>query len=294
MCNRIRKPLKQLRSIVALTIALVMGIITSPLHALSYDEIIDKGEIIIAVYRDFPPFSYKEGGKLKGIDVDIAKAIAKALDVRLHLVEQTADENVDDDLRNAIWKGHYLGGLVADIMLHIPYDRVLARRNDLVVLFGPYMKEEIVLARHRETLGNDATLAVFRYEKIAVELDSISDLYLSGAFGGTIRPNLLHYRTQEAAGAVTLKGEAKGTMGPKSQVEHSLIADKKSYDIGVVPTPGLIKSNWLIGAAVKHTYRQLGYSVQEIISNLIQSGKMEEIFTKHGISYTPPSQDFYR
>ncbi len=265
---------------------------TPAVFALSYDDIVAKGEISIAVYRDFPPFSYQRGGKLVGIDVDIAHHIAEQLDVKAHLIEQTADENVDDDLRNAIWKGHYLGGAVADVMLHIPYDRQLALRNDLVVLFGPYLKEEIVAARNIEKLGKDATLALFRFEKIAVELDSMADLYLTGAFGGSIRPNVLHYRTTEEAGLATQNGETAGMMGPRSQVEHSLSSNQERFDIGVIPTPGLIKANWLIGAAVKNTYRQLGYAVEDIIATMVRDGKMASIFKDHNTTYIPPNLEY--
>ncbi|WP_167730401.1 ABC transporter substrate-binding protein [Terasakiella sp. SH-1] len=261
--------------------------------ALSFDEIQDKGEIIIAVYRDFPPFSYKEKGKMKGVDVDIAKHIAQKLDVRLNLIEQTADESVDDDLRNAVWKGHYLGGLVADVMLHVPYDSQLAKRNDLVVLFGPYYREDMVLARDIKKVGKDATLAVYRYEKIGVELDSLADMYLSGAFGGTIRKNLVHYTTTYKAADHMIAGETHGLMGPRSLVEGAIGSHKDKYDIGKVPTPGLIKDNWLIGAAIKNTYRQLGYAVGDIIGEMVRSGKIKEIFEKHGLSYTPPPDSFY-
>ncbi|MCP3668939.1 MAG: amino acid ABC transporter substrate-binding protein [Gammaproteobacteria bacterium] len=261
-------------------------------QAISYDDIIEKGEISIGVYRDFPPFSYVRDGKLIGIDVDIAHHIARRLNVRLNIIQQTADENVDDDLRNTVWKGHYLGGAVADVMLHIPYDRELALRNELVVLFGPYFKEEIVTARNIEKLGKDATLAYFRYEKIAVELDSLSDLYLSGAFGGAVRPNVLHFRTNGDAGLAALSGDAAGMMGPRSQLEHILLPKISEFDIGIVPTPGLVKSNWLIGAAVKNTYRQLGYAVEEIIATMGRNGEMKKIFLLHGISFTAPNPEY--
>ncbi|WP_428623698.1 substrate-binding periplasmic protein [Sedimenticola sp.] len=260
--------------------------------ALSYDDIINKGEISIAVYRDFPPFSYRQKGALVGIDIDIARYIAQQLHVRANIIEQTADENVDDDLRNAIWKGHYLGGAVADIMLHVPYDRELALRNDLVVLFGPYLKEEIITARNIAKLGKDATLALFRYEKIAVELDSLADLYLSGAFGGSIRANLLHFKTTEEAGQAALRGEVAGLMGPRSQVQYSLLSGLEQFDLGKVPTPGLTKSDWLIGAAVKNNYRQLGYAVEDILASMVRDGTMAKIFKQHRIEYMPPSLDY--
>ncbi len=262
------------------------------LPALSYDDIMQRGEISIAVYKGFPPFSYLQDGEYTGIDVDIAQHIASQLQVKLSLFPQTADENVDDDLRNTVWKGHYLDRRVADIMLHIPYDRQLALRNDMVVLFAPYMKEEIVAARNIDLLGKDATLAQFRYEKIAVELDSISDLYLSGAFGGSIRPNVIHYKDTQEAGAATLQGETAGLMGPRSQVEFSLQQGITEFDIGTLPTPGLAKSSWLIGVAVKNSYRQLGYAVEDIIATMVRDGTMATIFSRYNITYLPPSLDY--
>ncbi len=288
--NFTHQPLLKIRFVVIQLTLIVLGYSTwiNFAQALSFDEIIDKGEVNIAVYRDFPPFSYLEAGQLKGIDVEIGRHIALQLGVRANIIQQTADENVDDDLRNAIWKGHYIDKKVVDIMLHIPYDRQLALRNNLAVLFGPYYKEEIVIARNIKKLGKDATISYFRYEKIAVELDSLADHYLSGAFQGTIRPNLLHFRTHEEAGQITLKGEAAGMMGPRSQVEFGLLPGIEQFDVGVIPTPGLKKSSWLIGVAVKSTYRQLSYAVEDIIADMVRDGTMAALFKKHHITYTPP------
>lgn len=261
--------------------------------ALSFDDIMDKGEISIAVYRDFPPFSYRDGDEVKGVDVEIAKVIAQELGVKLNLVEQTADENVDDDLRNAIWKGHYLDKKVADVMLHVPYDRELDLRNELVVLFAPYYREEMVVARDIQKLGKDATLAYFRFEKIAVELDSLADFYLSSAFGGSIRNNILHYPTTHEAAQALISQKAYGLMGPRSVVEGALSSHKQAYDLGKIPTPGLAKDDWLLGLAVKSDYRQLGYGIGDIIAAMVKDGRMKEIFDRFGLTYSAPSESFY-
>ena len=259
--------------------------------ALSFDEIQEKGTISIAVYRDFRPFSYRENGVLKGIDVEIAKEIAKSLNVSLDLIEQTADENVDDDLRNAIWKGHYLKTPLADVMLHIPYDQELGKRNELVVLFAPYYLEDTVLAKDIEKIGKEATIAYFRFEKVGVELDSLSDAYLSSVFGGTIRNNLKHYINNEIAANALKKGETTGLLGIKSQLEHHLRGEKNIV-IEKVPTPGLYKESWLLGLAVKNTYRQLGYNIGDIIATLIKNGRMQAIFEEYNVTYSPPPSLF--
>jgi ABC-type amino acid transport substrate-binding protein len=261
--------------------------------ALSFDDIIKNGIISIAVYRDFPPFSYRDQDILKGVDVEIATTIAQKLGVTLNLIEQTADETVDDDLRNAIWKGHFLDHKVADIMLHIPYDKVLGKRNNQVVLFSPYFQEDIVVARDREKLGPNANLAIFRYEKIGVELDTLADMYLSGAFGGSIRKNLMHYITAYEATDKLKSKDIAGVMGVRSVIEGGLGKDRTAYDIGKIPTPGLSKDAWLLGLAVKSSYRQLGNEVADIIASMVQDGSMKALFEKYGLTYVAPDASFY-
>ena len=128
-------------------------------HA-SYDDIVERGWLEIAVYEDFPPFSYRDGAELKGVDVEPGRLIAEGLGVRAVFREQAADETVDDDLRNTIWKGHYLGGGVADLMMHVPYDREFALRNGQVVSAANYLPlstaEELPPewgTRHRAAMG---------------------------------------------------------------------------------------------------------------------------------------------
>lgn len=258
-------------------------------HALSLDEIMEKGSIRIGVYRDFPPFSYRDdAGKLVGIDVDIGREIATRMGLKVNYMELTADENVDDDLRNGVWKGHYLGGGVADVMLHMPVDRELNIRNDLVVLFGAYYQDSFLVARDPVRTGGVETLPVFAYEKIAVELDSLPDLYLSGAFGGRLLPGMVRFATPTEAVDALVKGEVAGVMAPVSQLEAGLRDHRDRFEIAAVPTPGLMKVSWDVGVAVKHTYRALGYAVGDVIDAMEADGTMTRIFADHGVTWRPP------
>ena len=125
----------------------------------SLEEIQEKGRIKIAVYEDFRPFAFVDGDRLVGIDVEIAKVIAEKLGLRLELMAVPADENVDADLRNHIWRGPRIGArsegsiavdAVANLMLHIPYNRELDTRNELAVLFSPYFEDRVTIARDPE------------------------------------------------------------------------------------------------------------------------------------------------
>ncbi len=253
------------------------------------DEIVESGTIIIAVYRDFPPFSYQRDGTLVGVDVDLGRLIAERLGVEVSFMPITADENMDDDLRNAVWKGHYISREVADLMLHVPIDRQLALRNNLVAFFAPYFRREFALAYDPEWIESDPDPMVFTREKVGVELDSLPDFYLSSAYGGQLRGNVVHYRTVDAATRALVAGEVAGVMAPLSEIEAGLGGDAERFGLGPVAMTGFGQPTWVVGVAVDHNSRDLGYAVEDVIAAEIASGAIEGIFSRYGISYRPPT-----
>jgi len=257
-------------------------------HARPLDDIVEDGTIIIAVYRDFPPFSYHRDGMLVGIDVDLGRVIAERLGVDVSFMVVTADENMDDDLRNVVWKGHFLRREVADLMLHVPIDRQLALRNDLAAFFAPYFRREFALAYDPEWIESDPDPTVFMREKVSVELDSLPDFYLSSAYGGQLRENVVHYRTVEAAARALVDGEVAAVMAPRSEIEAGLGSDAERFGIGPVAMTGFAKPTWVVGVAVDHNSRDVGYAVEDIIAAEVASGAIERIFSGYGISYRSP------
>ena len=79
----------------------------------------ERGRLSVGLYNDLPPFHVKG----QGIEIELAKALASALEVEVSLLPFPADDNMNDDLRNMVWKGHYLGYGPADVLLHVPVDR---------------------------------------------------------------------------------------------------------------------------------------------------------------------------
>ena len=90
-----------------------------PASADTLTSVRERGRLRVAVYNDFPPYAMAGG---KGIDADIARAIAAKLGVTAEVVGYNADEDMNDDLRNMVWKGHYLGTQPSDVMMHVPVD----------------------------------------------------------------------------------------------------------------------------------------------------------------------------
>ncbi|QQP87503.1 transporter substrate-binding domain-containing protein [Skermanella sp. TT6] len=258
--------------------------------AVPLDDVVARGVVRIAVYRDFPPFSYREDGVLKGADVDLGKAIGEKLGLRVDFMELTADETMDDDLRNAVWKGPILGGGVADIMMHVPVNRTFAQRNDLVVIFGAYQRETYAVARDPARVSETAGFPVFQTEKVGVELDTVPDFYLSGAFGGRLAANVVHYTNVGQAVAGLRAGAVAAVFAPLSELEGALGPDRAKFPIGSMPAPNLTPAEWPIGLAVKHDARDLGYRVGDIVTELLESGKVTEIYGNHGLTHNRPAQ----
>lgn len=254
-------------------------------QAAPLDTVRERGTLTIGVYRDFPPFSSVEKGQVAGVDVDIGREIAHRMTLTPSILEITADEDVDDDLRNGVWRGPVTGGVVADVMMHIPYDLNLGARNDMAVLFSPYYQETLAVARSRPTLN----VVELSEERVGVELDSLSDLYLSGAFGGSMRDSTHRYLTYADAARAIGSGEVTALMGPRSQIEDALrhlTPDQRQKMVLSIPgTPGLSMQSWPLGMAVKVDSRDLAYAVGDVVAAMVADGTMAAIFQKHGLTY---------
>jgi len=252
----------------------------------SLDEIIERGWIQFAVYEDFAPFSFEKDGKLEGIDIDLGHLIAQDLGVEARFYQTGAGENVDTDLRNNVWSGGLVGGSVSNIMLHVPYNRELACRNEQVVLTGQYYNETLAIAFDRETYPDGGPVpAYFRYDTVGVENDSLADFYLSSVANGQLIGNMTRYPTPDAAMAALRAGEVQAVMGAKSQLEFGL---NERLDLHQPPLPGLALGTWTLGVALRHNWRPLGYSVDDAIRAAANDGRLSDIFEKYGVSYTPP------
>ncbi|WP_341211492.1 transporter substrate-binding domain-containing protein [uncultured Limimaricola sp.] len=249
------------------------------------DEILDRGFIEFAVYADFPPWSYEDNGVATGVDVEIGRLIARDMGVEARFRLVAAGEDLAADLRNWVWKGPVVGGSVANVMLHVPYDSAFTCRVEQVVFTGLYDVETLAIAYDSGVFPDDAPLpAYFRMHRVGVENDSISDFYLSAMAGGQLGPNISRHPTLEAAMAALAAGEVTAVMGPRAQLE----ADLGTAGLHVPPFPGLMKPAWPIGLAVHQSHRDLGYMIEGIVGDAVADGRIAAIFDSHGLSWTAP------
>lgn len=60
------------------------------------DRILESGVLVVGTTADYRPFTYREGGELKGYDVDLARLIARELGVQINFVDTTWSQLVPD------------------------------------------------------------------------------------------------------------------------------------------------------------------------------------------------------
>ena len=295
--QRFRTRSRFMFSSLALLLLCCAMLTNSKSNARSLDDIVESGTIRIAVYNDYPPFSFLEENEAKGIDIDIANEIARALEVTLELVWMTPGETKEDDFRNYLWKGHIIHRIKADVMMRAPNDRSFSQKrddvgllvNELVHMFAPYHRESWQIIHNTKTLPEVETMGMFQYHTIGAEIDSIPHFYLTSAFGGRLREKTSHYATNALAFDAMETGEIEAVMGLRSQISYlSQFVDSSQFKLAANAFPLIGKQKWDIGLAVHNDYRALSYEVGDVITALVIDGKMQAIFDKYSTVYEMP------
>lgn len=256
-----------------------------------FDTILERGYLTFAVYEDFAPYSWQDGTDAKGIDIEIAKVIAEEIGVAARFNFFASDENVDADFRNQVWRGALINGEVSNIMMHAPYNKDLQCRNEFVVLGGQYFNETLATAYWTDAFPDGApTTPFFRFHKVGVENDTVSDFYLVNFNGGMLRKNVIHYDDHQQAFEGLLQREVDAVMGVKGKLEYldktSDLADKVAVDSP--PLVNFALNEWTIGIAVNFRYREVFYTADGIIEDMVKDGRMQTIFEQYNVSYAKP------
>ncbi len=263
-----------------------------------YDDIVDSGVLKVAVYENFAPYSFKEGEQERGVDVDLARALAEGLGLELELLWVAPGEKLDDDLRNFVWKGHYMRpGVLADVMLRVPYDRDFAQKrndvgeiaNDQVVMFGPYQRERWQVAYDSRRLPEVPSMGVFQFHPIGVELESVPSFYLTSVFAGRLARNTHHYPGPQAAFEGMRKGEVDAVMALRGELdwlEHQARDPQIRNADNTYPNLG--QPEWDIGMAVHESNRQLANALEETLDAMVRDGRMEKLYAGYGLRYELP------
>ncbi|HZX19270.1 MAG TPA: transporter substrate-binding domain-containing protein [Pseudomonas sp.] len=264
----------------------------------SYDSIVESGVLKVALYQDFAPYSFQQDGQPRGVDYDVAAALAEGLGLTLEVIWAPPGEKLDDDLRDYIWRGHYLRPHeLADVMLRVPYDREFSYKsnefgelvNELVVMFGPYQRERWQVAFDRRRLDAVPSVAVFQRHPIGVEVESVPSFYLSSVKDGMLSQQTHHYGNVPQAFAAMKTGEVDAVMALRGEVDWQLkLAADSQLALAENAYPDMGKQVWDIGMAVHESNRQLAYALEEKLEELILAGALKRIYGHYGLRYELP------
>jgi len=284
--------MKNILKLSALTLILAIN-----LFARSIDDIKESGEIVIAVYQNFPPYSYIENGVEKGIDIELGKKVAASLNVKPVWYFTGFDENLAGDLRNNIWRGNLIHKTKADVMFRIPYDYDYLRMTDIstgeletemVTIKGPYQSEKWIIATNKEVIPQIKTLAIFAYQTIGVEIDMLPDLHLSGFARGLLQRNIKHYANFQDAVNDFKNGKIDAIAGLKSQIEFLIDYKNNKDKYYLTQDIPQMKSQWDLATAVSSLHRDLSYHIDGVIDVAYKNDEIKKIFESYGVEYLAP------
>jgi len=266
--------LRGLRAMLLICCALLVAAL--PVHA-------ETGILKVAVYQEFAPFSDKG----QGVDIDLAAALARKLSLKLSLLPFPAGENLNDDLRNMVWKGHYLGYGPADVMLHVPVDRALMAANDKVEIFAPYHVEAVRLVRSARSIPVFDGMASLAGKRIGVEQVSLAGMVMLGEGNGRFRDQVHLFHTAAEALQKLRAGELDAVLATRSEIESEMRGDP-AFPVEQVSFQRLPRAGWAVGMAVRKDNTEVARKLQAALNELAVSGELKEIFARHGVQLARP------
>ena len=257
------------------------------------EKIQASGVLKVAVYKDNAPFSDGPADAMTGLDIELATALARQMKLKLALLPFDAGERMNDDLRNMVWRGHYLGYGPADVMLHVPVDKYLINENRQALIFAPYMRQVQVLLRDTAVIPEAVrTPEDLKGYKLAAERGTGSAGALMGHQSGELVSQVSLYNTGIQAAQAVLDGKVAAAYVMRSQAENALAKippESRHWAMSELSLTGLPPNGWPLGMAIKSgASKDLGQALEKALQALRDSGELLAIFKHNGMTLTAP------
>jgi cystine transport system substrate-binding protein len=270
------------RARTALSLACILLGAAQPARA-DWQKIQQSGSLKVGVYSEFAPFSDHGAG----IDVDLAQALAQKLGLKLTLLPFPAGENLNDDLRNMVWKGHYLGYGPADVLLHVPVDRRLMAENDKVEIFAPYYVETVRLVRSAKAMPQFAGIDALEGKRVGAEKVSMAGMLVLGEGDGRFRENVRIFPSAAEALEQLKAGGLDAVLANRSEIEAVFKGDP-AFPVEQVAFERLPRAGWVVGMAVRRDDVEVARRLQAAVNEMTANGELRAIFAKYGVQSVAP------
>jgi ABC-type amino acid transport substrate-binding protein len=255
------------------------------------EKIRERGMLKVALYKDNAPYSDGKAENMVGLDASLAKALADRLGLRVAFLPFDAGENMSDDLRNMVWKGHYLGYGPADVMLHVPVDKYFMEDNRQAFIFSPYSREHLVVLHDPHKLPQVATPEDLTEQRVAAEQGTGAASALLGYRGGLLRDRVALYKDGIDAARAVVAGKVDAAFVSLAQAEAAVFdaqQSRKDWAFSQLTVPGVPPNGWALGMAVKSDNKELAKQLDDALEALRTSGELLAIFQAHGMTLAAP------
>ena len=213
------------------------------------------GDFVIATEAGFAPYEYYEGGEIVGVDIDIAREIAKSLNKNL-VIKDVAFDSIINEVKSSKSDLGAAG---------ISYTQERAKEVDFTV---DYMEaKQVLIVKKGSYITSPSNL---KTEKIATQLGSVGDSYLTENY-----PSVNVIREKKFLAAIQDLKDNK----VDGVVMDEIPAQKLITDEMVILDEPLVVDHY--GMIVKKGNTELLNEANKVIAKMKKDGTIDRILLKH-------------
>lgn len=217
----------------------------------------NNNEIVMVTEAGFAPYEYYDSGEIVGVDIDIAKEIAKEMGKKLVIKDVSFDSII-----NEVKTGKADFGAAG-----ISYSEERAEEVDFSINYS--VSKQIVIVRDNSSITNINDIG---NKKIAVQLGSIADTYVTDNY--------------KNADIIRQKKYLAAIEDLKSDKVDAVVMDELPAKEIINSNSGLkildgSLTNDSYGMIVKKGNSEMLSVINKVLDRLIQEGKIEQFVINH-------------
>ena len=217
----------------------------------------NKDTLVMVTEAGFAPYEYYENGEIVGVDVDIAREIAKKLGKELEIKDVAFDSIV-----NEVKTGKADFGAAG-----ISYNEERAEEVDFTIHYAT--SKQIIVVRENSNISKKEDLENLT---IAVQLGSVGDSYVTQNY-----ENAKIIRQKKYLAAIEDLKTGKADCVVMDELPAKAIL-KENTNLKILDTELFTDS---YGMIVKKGNKELLDAINEVLQQLLDEGKIEEYIINH-------------
>ena len=217
----------------------------------------DENQLVMVTEAGFAPYEYYENGEVVGVDVDIAREIAKYLGKTL-IVKDIAFDSIINEVKTGKADFGAAG---------ISYSESRAKNVDFSINYA--VSKQVVIVNNNSSIANVNEIG---NKKIAVQLGSIADTFVTERYKNA---NVVRQKKYLAAIEDLKTGKVDCVVMDELPAQEIV-----SNNEGIKILDGSL-TNDSYGMVVKKGNKELLDAINVVLQKLKDEGKIDEFIIKH-------------